>query len=345
MKRISAALLACGLLYPIVQTVLRTAIHAENSKPEQKGERDEASQRALFSKIDAYVRCINALSGRVHKSRARYFSWANRSGPSRAESEILGLHSIDNPTRCREEVETVNDLAPHYPELETTATAYATAATRLYPILKEASSYYDQRNYKDDHMARGTAMHPLLVAGFDEFVAADRNLRHLIEPLNENRARQNLTAVENRSGRTLDFEVAALMLDASALATAIRSDPDVARITAAISQYETTFTTVAALAEVQRNSRTPDVDPLLLENAKAFLANAKVFLSRLRDKVPYTPGEQRMLDTAGGLGAFTVEGSPVRLATSYNIMIDIQNRETISPALKWIPLADPEKNP
>ena len=39
-------------------------------------------------KINAYVGCINRLSARSYDSRARYFSWADKSGPTGRERII-----------------------------------------------------------------------------------------------------------------------------------------------------------------------------------------------------------------------------------------------------------------
>jgi len=231
----------------------------------------------------------------------------------------------------------VNDVAPHHPQFEDAARAYVSVVTRLYPLVKEAHTYYRDGNYKDDNMDRGRALHPLLVAAFDDFFAADQKLRDLVEPVNDNRAQQNLAYLESRAGRNLSYERAALLVDAKTLVNALRGAPDMPRLTAALSQYETSLTTVSTLKEAARNNGGNALYSLALSDAGTLLSNAKVFMRRLRDKTPYDTGDRFLLRHFNS-GAWMVEGSLPNLALSYNSMLDTTNRETTSPSLKWIPL-------
>jgi hypothetical protein len=61
-----------------------------------------------------------------------------------------------------------------------------------------------------------------------------------------------------------------------------------------------------------------------MSNAKSFLVTSKQLMRRIRDKVPYSSGDQMMM---GGAGAWMVEGSPARLLRDYNQMIDSYNRD------------------
>jgi len=340
MKRISAALLVCGLLCAAAQQhpVPSATAQQRNQEPGQAQDPADASQRALFSKIDASVICLNTLSERIYQSRDLYFSWAARSGPTGRESNIYGLYTFDNPADCREAVEMANDVAPHHPQLEDAASAYVNVVTKLYPLVKEAETYYANKNYQDDHMVRGRALHPPLLAAFDEFFAADQKLRDLIDPANDSRAHQRLAAIEKQAGRTLSYEVAALLFDARTLVNAIAAAPDTARLAAALSQYETSLTTVSTLDEAARNNGGRGIASTMLNDARDLLANAKIFMRRARDKTPYSAPDQMILRDFH-LSGWMVKGSLPNLARSYNRMIDATNSGTISPTLKWIPLA------
>ena len=46
------------------------------------------------AKLNAYVGCINRLSARSYDSRARYFSWAAKEGPTGRERIIYGTYTI-----------------------------------------------------------------------------------------------------------------------------------------------------------------------------------------------------------------------------------------------------------
>src|SRR6476661_1205609 len=137
-----------------------------------------AQGNSAVEKVNAYVGCINRLSARAYDSRARYFSWAAKSGPTGKERIIYGTYTIYNTADCVKNVEKANALEPRDAEIEAAATAYAKAAAKLEAVLKEADDYYTQENYKDDRMAKGKALHPLLVAAWDGFAAADRSLRN-----------------------------------------------------------------------------------------------------------------------------------------------------------------------
>src|ERR1700733_2038198 len=131
----------------------------------------------ITQKMNAYVECINRLSERSYDSRARYFSWVGKGGPTGKERIIYGAYTISDTKDCRSRVEKANALEPHELELEAAASAYVEAVGTLEPLLKEADDYYGQQNYKDDKMAKGKALHPRLVSAWDAFESADQKLR------------------------------------------------------------------------------------------------------------------------------------------------------------------------
>ena len=92
--------------------------------------------------------------------------------------------------------------------------AYAEAVGKLEPLLKEADDYYSQENYKDDRMAKGKALHPRLVAAWDQFANADKALRNGVEAINDKRSAERLAAIEQNEGRKARYHVEALMIHA-----------------------------------------------------------------------------------------------------------------------------------
>jgi hypothetical protein len=128
-------------------------------------------------KLNAYVGCINRLSERAYESRKRYFSWVGQNGPTGKERIIYGTYTIYDTSDCKKNVEKANALEPRDAALEAAASAYVEAVSKLEPMLKDADDYYTQENYKDDKMARGRALHPVLVAAWDAFASADKALR------------------------------------------------------------------------------------------------------------------------------------------------------------------------
>ena len=93
-------------------------------------------------KVNAYVGCINRLSERSYNSRARYFSWVGKNGPTGKERIIYGTYTIYDTSDCRKNVEKANALEPRDVALEAAASAYVEAVSKLEPLLKEADDYY-----------------------------------------------------------------------------------------------------------------------------------------------------------------------------------------------------------
>lgn len=271
-------------------------------------------------KLNAYVGCINRLSARALESRARYFSWAGKNGPTGKERIIYGLYTIYDPADCQKKAEAANALEPRDAALEAAATAYVTAVTALGPLLKEADDYYTQENYKDDKMAKGKALHPRLVAAWDAFASADKNLRDGVEAINDRRKAEELVAIEAREGRSARYHVAALMIDAKRVLRAEdTTTPDIAAITKALEAYE------ATVQAIEASSATGDakVGSMFVSQAKSFLTTAKQLMRRIRDKVPYSSGDKMMLSGTGS--GWMVQGSPPRLLRDYNQLVDAYN--------------------
>ena len=288
--------------------------------------KDQASAQtpSLTEKINAYVGCINRLSERSYDSRRRYFEWVGKTGPTGKERIIYGTYTIYDTSACRKAVEKANTLEPRDAGLEAAASAYADAVSKLEPLLKEADDYYERQDYKDDGMAKGKAMHPRLIAAWDAFAAADTALRNGVEVINDRRAAERLAEIEQKEGRKAAYHVHALMIHAKRVLRAETSDkPDVAAMVKAVTEFEDL---VKGAEEFSGNGE-GTIGSSLIGNAKSFLVTSKQLMRRIRDKVPYSSGDQMMM---GGGGAWMVEGSPARLLRDYNQMIDSYNRESNS---------------
>jgi hypothetical protein len=280
-----------------------------------------AQTSSLTAKLNAYVGCINRLSARAFDSRKRYFSWAKPSGPTGRERIIYGTYTIYDTADCRKNVEKANALEPRDAALEAAATAYADAAARLEPLLKEADDYYQREDYKDDRMAKGKALHPRLVAAWDAFATADKTLRAGVETINDRRALERLAEIESKEGKQGRYHVEALMIQAKrVLRVEDSSKADLAAIAQAIADYESTIKG----AEEFAGSGGGKIGSIFISNAKSYLVTAKQLMRRIRDRVPYSAGDRMMLNNA--MSGWMVEGSPSRLLRDYNQLVDAYNR-------------------
>ncbi len=281
-----------------------------------------AQTPSAVEKLNAYVGCINRLSARSYDSRSRYFSWADKSGPTGRERIIYGTYTIYDTSDCKKNVEKANALEPHDAALEAAATAYAEAVSRLEPLLKEADDYYTQQDYKDDKMAKGRAIHPRLVAAWDAFASADQKLRSGVDAINDKRALEKLAAIEQSEGRQARYHVEALMIQAKRVLRAEDSGkPDVAEITQALTDYESL---VKGAEQFSGSGSDSKIGSMFVSNAKSFLVTAKALMRRIRDHVLYSSGDKMMLSNAGA--GWMVDGSPPRLMHDYNQLVDAYNR-------------------
>jgi uncharacterized protein DUF3829 len=272
-------------------------------------------------KVNAYVGCINRLSGRAYDSRKRYFSWVGKNGPTGKERIIYGTYTIYDTSDCRKNVEKANALEPRDAALESAATAYAEAVSKLEPLLKEADDYYSQQDYKDDRMAKGRALHPRLVAAWDAFAGADQKLRSAVEDINDRRSAEKLAEIERSEGRKARYHVEAVMIHAKRVLRAQdMAKPDLAAITQALNEYEVI---VKGAEQVSGADGGAKIGSMFMSNAKSFLVTAKQLMRRIRDKVPYSSGDRMMLNAGSG---WMVEGSPPRLLRDYNQLVDAYNR-------------------
>ena len=273
-------------------------------------------------KLNAYVGCINRLSERSYQSRARYFSWVGKKGPTGRERIIYGTYTIYDTSDCRKNVAKANGLEPHDAALEAAATAYAEAVSKLEPLLKEADDYYTQENYKDDRMAKGKALHPRLVAAWNAFAAADQKLRNEVEAINDKRKAEQLAEIERTEGRKVRYYVEALMIQAKRVLRAQdAAKPDLAAMTKALAEYEET---IKSAEQASGAGGGPKLGSFFLSNAKSYLVTAKQLMRRIRDHVPYSSGDKMMLSNAAS--GWMVEGSPPRLLRDYNQLIQSYNR-------------------
>jgi Protein of unknown function (DUF3829) len=273
-------------------------------------------------KINAYVACLNGLSGRAHESKARYLSWVGKSGPTGKEKIVYGTYTIYNTAGCKKGVEAVATAEPRDADLEAAASAYVAATVALEPLLKEADDYYTQGNYKDDKMAKGKAMHAPLMAAWATFEAADSKLSASIEVIQDRAAVARLAEIESKEGRKGRYHIEALMLRAKAVLKAQTAGAtDIAAITSALAAYEASVKDAENFAAGDPNSK---IGSNFVSLAKSFLTTSKGLMRRVRDKVPYNTGEQMILRSPGG--SWMVEGSPARLTRDYNQLIESYNR-------------------
>ena len=108
-------------------------------------------------------------------------------------------------------------LPPPIPDADAAIQKLASAVTELAPLVKKASTYYEQQDYKDDGARRGQELHAQMMPLFTTAFAAEAELRRAMEPVNARVDRQQLAEIEKKSGKNYQWHLRNYLLAAKAL--------------------------------------------------------------------------------------------------------------------------------
>jgi hypothetical protein len=233
----------------------------------------EAEFPRWVGKSNAYVQLLND-STRALDSLRRYASWVDmKIGPTGKEPNIsYGLYSLDpgGVERAIAKARAAADGPPPIPPLDEAARAYAASFEKLVPLLNDASSYYERKDYTDDKVARGKALHAQIVPAMIAFYAARERLEDGQEQLSAGLGRQELALIESHEGKSKRWHLRHIALAAKATIAAMPHDANAPDMT----EFNRT---IAALADAVRDYE---------EASKAFggndAGNARDFLAKLR---------------------------------------------------------------
>ena len=238
---------------------------------------------------------------------------------------VLGLYTIYETDDCAKGVSEAASATPNNVPLEEASAGFVKSVQTLEPLLKEADDYYEQENYKDDKFAKGKEMHGKLLAAWDDFRAADRKLRGVVQDIGDVRQTAELARVEKEEGRSAKFHMMNTFLSAKALVRAEASvemdKMDLAKVTELLAAYEKTVKELEDFAASPQGGR---VDSFYVNTAKDVLVSAKGLMRRVRDKTGFDQGEQMMLSQPGA--GWMIEGSQPRLIRDFNQLVDNYNR-------------------
>ena len=127
--------------------------------------------------------CLNRFSPDVASARRRYLGWLGGALPpvnARPEDLVLGDVASD-PAECATALRAAAAIAPGDVALEVAGEQYLVAVRSAAATLNPAYSYYRNRDWQDDGMARGRALHPALRATFEAFGRAHTALAAQVE--------------------------------------------------------------------------------------------------------------------------------------------------------------------
>ena len=282
----------------------------------------------LGTKLNGYVECYNRVDGGVQRAAQRYASWLTdvEQGPTGKETRVYALGEV--PTTwvdtCSQEIEQALAAKPALAELDAAGKQYLEQLKALAPKVNQAHAYYDQEDYKDDAFAKGQQLHAPLMAAFQSFSQASDVFSQALDKENDALLRTHLAQIEKEQGRNTAYYSIALLDNAKGLAVALQSDaPDNDKLAAGIAAYSQMIDDAAKDTAQEQNK--PITWSIFENSATEFLKAAKERQRRLRDKTPYSAGEQSLL-AAGPNSEWMVEGTPGKVMKAYNDLVDASNR-------------------
>ncbi len=302
------------------------SLHAEAAEKAPGGAGEEAQDEELGAKLGQYISCMNGTSKRVVQSRNRYLSWIvdEKVGPTGKERNIYGLYDL-NASTCWPALDRAKAMPPSLPEIESAASEYKKALEELEPLVKRAEDYYEQKDYKDDNMAKGKAMHQPLINGFAKFEQVSRGFEDRVIALNDQVNARQYARLEKDPSRRLEFLARKSQNEGKTLIglsnVAELKELDLQKYDVALQTYERALAELedyvaAHKAEADKASGLSSY----ISDSKSFLKSAKELLRRKRDnkdfnKEFFSSSNPRM-----------VEGHPAQLVEAYNRAIDASNR-------------------
>ncbi len=218
------------------QTGFQTAPQtgARTGRPDGAGAGDPALSQAdqqLEAKLQPYVRCINGVERELDALRSRYRNELEyvrlvlAGKPPMMSPNITGLRltldgysgGTDRGGECAAGLEQAAAQAPAIPELDQAGQDYARALRAMLPVFPEAQRYYEQKDWKDDRFAKGTALDAKLRPAFADSERAGAAIRAALRGQENGLRTRQLAAVEARDGRTARWQGLNFMLRAREL--------------------------------------------------------------------------------------------------------------------------------
>lgn len=281
---------------------------------------------ALGRKLQPYIACINSGADRVFDSQRRYLSWVDKTkGPTCKERHKYAPYKLYSVLSCTKYMTRANVTAPRLPTLEKAANDFSRAMLQLKPLLDEAYTYYQTRGYKADGCAKGKALHPKLMAGWELATAANATLRSRLAFHNGALQARRLAGIEKTYGknhpRYFHRKVIAVAKDVFAAVKVVaraRKGASLTDVTTKLADYK---------AIVTKMDAAPTTGATLFSSyksaAKSLLDAFDEFVQRKTSGKRFNRTERRWI---AGSSGWMVKGSASRVLRRYNELVNAFNR-------------------
>lgn len=197
----------------------------------------EVVEAQTIEEINGYVECLNRTMSRTRSSQQRYLAWVDaNAGPNCKEPYITyGLYTLyaDGVEKCQKAAKRGLEGPPALPVLEKSTGDLSAAYAQLVPLVQTAEDYYQQQDYKDDHCAKGRALHPQLMDAFGRYLAAAEILEKELDSRKAELEQKTLTRLEQQVGRRLEWQLRTFMRSARNLVNTLPKK-ELAQLSAAL---------------------------------------------------------------------------------------------------------------
>jgi hypothetical protein len=200
--------------------------------------------KLLVEKAALYTKALSA-ARIVQKSYDRYAAWVDiKIGPTGKERSIDGVPDIGALQEITDAAAKGPGMWPPLGGVDGMAQKLAQATTALAPLVKNASDYYAQRQYKNDGAKRGQELHAQMLPLFEQFFSAELAMRREFSAVFEDIERRYLAQIEKEHGKNYEWHLRSFLLAAKTLADLLPNHADAAMIDGA--RYKSRFANLQA---------------------------------------------------------------------------------------------------
>ena len=202
--------------------------------------------KLVVDKTQLYTQALHATRA-VQKSYDHYASWVDvKVGPTGKEKSIdSGVPDIGGALpEIAEAGRKGAGMWPPLPSVDAAAQKMVEAATTLAPVVKSASEYYAQRQYKSDGGKRGQELHGQMIPLFEQFFGSELALRRELSAVREDVERRNLAQMEKEHGKNFEWHLRSFLFAARPLADLLPNNAAAAMIEAG--RYRARFANLQA---------------------------------------------------------------------------------------------------
>jgi hypothetical protein len=154
----------------------------------------------------------------------RYLTYIPRTGPTgREQNADLCRLPVGATETCSAGITRAKTMPPENAPLEQAGSEFSLAASEIDRLIDEMDTYYESKLFKDDKWAKGKAMHPRLMAAWDRFSTADRNLHDTLDGITKPLAQRVLARLEREAGKKFRYHRKKVLITARELVES--SDP------------------------------------------------------------------------------------------------------------------------